>query len=86
MHEVGPRFPDCAANGTRGGRNSPRAPLDERHRQRLGAELGCERAGRGRDEHLMAGSMRATVRRDEHLLGAPDAELLDHVEDSHSSS
>ena len=49
-------------------------------------QLRSQRSRRGGDEDVMAGRARASVGGEKHLLGAPGAELLDHVEDAHSSS
>ncbi len=86
VDDVGPRVAHRPPHGASRSRDAPRLAPDEGERVRLGVELRGERAGRGRDGHLVAGLAGAAVGRDEDPLRAAGAELLDHVEDPHSSS
>ena len=72
--------PHCAAAGTRHGRRWTSGSGSG-----SAFQLRSQRSGRGGDEDLMAGRARAAVGGEKHLLGTAGAELLDHVEDAHSS-
>ena len=86
VHEVRPRLADGSAYGVRGCGNPPWPALDEWHRQGSGLQFRGPRSGRGGDEDIVARRAGAAVGGEKHLLGPAGAELLDHVEDAHSSS
>ena len=85
VQEVGPPGPRGLANSERAERHAPRPAAQVGKVEALRFELAGEGAGGGGDRYLVPGLLRAAREREDDPLGAARPELLDHVEDPHSS-
>ena len=83
VHDVRPESPDRAEHAPGSARDAPRAPLEQRQRERLQADLvGDGPGGRGDRDDVSALGRTADERGDD-AFGAAGAHLLDHVQDPH---
>ena len=86
MHDVGPPGAEGVAQSARRLRHAPEPAAEERQRELAHPELRRQRAGRRRERDLVPGRACPLPERDDDALRAAGPHLLDHVEDSHSSS
>jgi hypothetical protein len=85
MHDVGAPTPHRTVQTEGASDQPPRSSLDEGKRELRDVRADPQRPWRGGDGRQVAGVAGTFTQGEDHPLSAPDAEFLDHVQDSHQS-